>query len=90
MEHINTFIINTFISGLEGSSEENLDALKSHLKQSGVNFKDYEDIGLLLLFNDFNKTNKNSLEKERYISVEDAELLNAFFEKVQKDLGNKK
>ena len=32
---------------------------------------------------------KNSLDKERYISVEDAELLNAFFEKVQKDLENK-
>ena len=37
----------------------------------------------------YSKENMNSLDKERYISVEDAELLNAFFEKVQKDLENK-
>jgi len=64
MEHINSLIINTYILGLEGSNEEKLDALKSKLKKSGVNFKDYEDIGLLLLFNDFNKVNKSDLEKE--------------------------
>ena len=32
---------------------------------------------------------RNSLSKERYISAEDAELLNAFFKKIQKDLENK-
>lgn len=32
---------------------------------------------------------RNSLSKERYISAEDADLLNAFFKKIQKDLENK-
>jgi len=64
MEHTNTFIINTVIQGLEGSASEKLDALLKHLKTQGVNFKDYEDIGLLLLYSDFNKLDKTDLEKE--------------------------
>ena len=31
---------------------------------------------------------RNSLSKERYINEEDAKLLNAFIEKIQKDLNN--
>jgi len=61
---LNTFIINNFISDLEGSNQDKLDQLKKHLKESNVSYKDYEDIGLLLLFNDFNKTDKSEFEKE--------------------------
>jgi len=64
MEHTNTFIINNFVEGLEGSNLEKLDALKMHLKKNNVNFKDYEDIGLILLFNDFKQSGKTELEKE--------------------------
>jgi len=31
---------------------------------------------------------RSSLDKERYITAEDAELLNAFIKKIQKDLNN--
>ena len=76
MEHTqNTFIINKFVSDLSGSKDENLAALKAHLKANSVFFKDYEDVGLLLIYNDFNKSDKSDWEKECRSLVMDRDTL---------------
>lgn len=44
--------------------------------------------GLTFLKEKLREEIKDSLNKERYIKEEDAELLNAFIKKIQKDLNN--
>ncbi|VVU95224.1 hypothetical protein CPAV1605_949 [seawater metagenome] len=66
MEHKN-FIINTFVEELRNHTDDStnfMETFKNAIKQEGVHFKDYPDSGLILLFSDFNKLNKTSLERE--------------------------
>merc|ERR1711871_281293 len=66
MEQSN-FIINNFVQKIKDDLSENenlLNKFTSALVNEGVNFKDNPDEGLVLLFSDFNKTNKSALERE--------------------------
>ena len=72
---LSKYIINKYVSDLEGSNSEKLNALKEHLKSQNVNFKDYEDIGLVLLFTDYKQTVKSDFERECRSMILDRETL---------------
>lgn len=57
------YLINTFIADLEGSNLEKLEALKMHLKENNINYKDY-DVGLLLIFSNSKQSANSELAKE--------------------------
>jgi len=62
MEQTN-FIINTLVNTIDDDGNK-LIKFKDILKEKKINFKDYSNEGLLMLFCNFNKQNKSDLDRE--------------------------